>query len=333
MSTDNHAQESEQRGEAATLRAELARSIQENAALREEKNQIQEDRLRLHEQLADARREIDELREEKEELREKHEEEHHELAEEMKAAWTFESAELRSEIERLKAEVGYLTGERATLTRHVDRLMEYARPFLLAEEEKDFEAIVREEGAEREKVHLAIIREHCMPIYTKDAEAQGTALFNLYKYMRNKSISDAVASRQLSLEIGLRDLRFNIKGMKRWWNDAAEIPLDDMVPFALAVICPLPALKSLAFAFLPSMRECVLPLLDRLPPTLRGLGVPKTPFTVDDIITIAQQCKSLRELTITYNCCSDWGGFTEIRRMERRKDDVNRVCRGIIRWK
>lgn len=307
---------------------EVVRLRQENASLREENAQLQDGHRRLQEQLADAYQEINQLKGDTEELRDRHEEQLRELHDEMKAGWAFESNDLRAGIEQLKE-------ESMMLVRHYAELYERVMLSIVLEEAGARAVVEAGEEETRQKVFLSYVRHQYLPIPACNYAAMGEGLYRLYKRMKSdKAVSPAVAGEWLASEKNMRCLFLNTDGWmwRKKWPDAFAIPQADLVPFIRAVVCPLPALKSIHLISSPPMSECLVPLLDSLPATLTELDVQRTSHTVADLLTIVWRCHGLSSVCVDYGHCTDWGHFAAISDKKARTAAANCACRGIIHW-
>lgn len=313
------------------------------AALREENSQLGEDKRRLQERLAGALEENSRLQRVSNERLEKLEEERRDLIEEMKAGWAFETTELRAEIARLSAELTRSAAEVVSLTErlssgeaHRAKLFSHLCSYLLPEEAEARSAIEKEEASAVLPPSLAQIREQCIQFPATDDLAAGEGLFTLYKYVRSGTVSAAVARELLKERDDLTELYFNTadedEGQTHFSGGACSISRNDMVPFLDTVVFELPALRSLFLNSLPLLTECLVPLVERIPPTLEGLFAHSSPFSVDDLIVITQGCPTLRDMEIHSSYCIDWGEFGAIEDEEAREEAVNHACRGILDW-
>lgn len=306
--------------------------IKEKTVLREEIGCPQEDTCRLQEQLANAHKEIDQLKDDVKELREKYEEEQRESIEEMKTAWTFESTELRTEIEHLKGEVERLEEAAALVSKCHEKLFESLLPYLFSEEARARATIESEEKTDSQSVYSSIMREDCLPVPTTSNDATSKCLFKLYRYVKQSGVINAeVVKELLKREHHLYTVGLTIEAGETK-KGCFAIPRYDFVPLLRDVIFHLSRLKRLYLTDLLSINECVLPWIDSVPPTLEELSVPFTPFTVANIVKIAERCHDLRMLSIHYGYCIDWGEFAGVWNTDARKRTVNSVCRNIIGW-
>lgn len=303
-----------------------------SAALRVQCRQLQQSKSVVEAQLAKALEANEQLRKEVEQLRERCAQKC-ELADEMKAGWAFESTELRAGNEELKAEVSRLTEAAAVLRERNEILFDTVMSFFPSVESEARAVIEREEGRFTLPPTLTMVRKECLPIPTNGHMAKGKALYRLYEHVKNHTVSAAVAGELLGGEAGVTSLSFIPEGGSGVWGGAFPIPQDDLVPFLQTVVCPLPALEKVDLYFFPSMSECVLPWVGEMQPRFTQLKVRCTPFTVADLRTIVQRCQGLVKLAVSFDYCTDWEDFEDEDDEDERKEAVNDVCEGIVRWR
>lgn len=258
----------------------------------------------------------------------KHEEEKRELVAEMKSALTFAVEERDAEIERLKSRL-------ASSARLIADLFERLLAVFPGSETGGRTTVEKEEAAKRQRVCAVILRELYLqrPVDDRKFKVAGEGLFKLYGYVRNGTLNPVSVDKMLAAGGQLTQLHFNTEGgERRQYGDVFDIPRGDIVPFLRDIICHLSALEVLGLCQLPSLGECVLPVLDKLPPTLKELSFRHTPFNAADLVGIAQECQGLQRLYVDLSFCTDWGEFTAVRNTDLKKEAVNNACRGIVEW-
>lgn len=322
----------------ATLRAEADAKDQRIAALEDRVTGLEAELDAAHEENRRLTKECERLQSESavdaQELRERYEEERRELTEEMKAAWTFESNELRREVEGWRAEAERLKGVEARLAEHVVTLIE-----LLPYGEGDIRAsIEREEETARTALPLSVdgMGKKFIDSFldTKNFREVGEGLFRLYEEVVSGDVPVPAVRQMLAKRRQFTELNFNTRGQKETLRaaNAFDIPPQDIVPFLCNVVCQLPRLRYLGLRCLPSMSESVVPVAGCLPVTITEVTVDYTPYSVADLIEIVSRCRWLKRLWVDYDCCTDWGKFGSFVDKEKKKKAVDKLCSGVICW-